>query len=168
MWCVYIHTCIVYVFVYIYVYTHKYNEILLSHKTEGNNAICSNVDGPRDHHTKWNKSERERQILWYHLYVESEIRPKWTYLWNRNRLIELEGVRAEGGGRRGMGWEFGISRRKLVHIEWMNKVLLYSIGNYIQYAVISSNGKDKNLLVVCLTRTPYPRSSSINGMFAHV
>ena len=52
MWCVYIHTCIVYVFVYIYVYTHKYNEILLSHKTEGNNAICSNVDGPRDYHTK--------------------------------------------------------------------------------------------------------------------
>ena len=169
MWCIYVHTRTVYVLVYIYVYTHKYSEILLSHETEGNNAICTNVDGSRDYHTKWNKSERERQILWYHLYVGSEVRPKWTYLWNRNRLIALEGVRAEGEGRRGTGWESGISRRKLVHTEWMNNTfLLYSTGNDIQYAVISSNGKDKNLLVVYLTRTPYPRSSSINGMFAHV
>ena len=168
-WCIYIHTRTVYVLVYIYVYTHKYNEILLSHETEGNNAICTNVDGSRDYHTKWNKSERERQILWYHLYVGSEVRPKWTYLWNRNRLIALEGVKVEGEGRRGTGWESGISRRKLVHTEWMNNTfLLYSTGNDIQYAVISSNGKDKNLLVVYLTRTPYPSSSSINGMFAHV
>ena len=36
--------------------------ILLSHEKEQNNAICSNVDGPRDYHTKWNKSDRERQI----------------------------------------------------------------------------------------------------------
>ena len=27
-----------------------------------NNAICSNMDGPRDFHTKWSKSDRERQI----------------------------------------------------------------------------------------------------------
>ena len=24
----------------------------ISHKKEGNNAICSNMDGPRDYHTK--------------------------------------------------------------------------------------------------------------------
>ena len=29
------------------------------------------MDGPRDHHTKWSKSDRERQIP-YHLYVESK------------------------------------------------------------------------------------------------
>ena len=29
-----------------------YNGILLSHKKEWNNAICSNMDGPRDYHTK--------------------------------------------------------------------------------------------------------------------
>ena len=29
-----------------------YNGILLSHKNERNNAICSNVDGPRDGHTE--------------------------------------------------------------------------------------------------------------------
>ena len=31
---------------------YMYNGILLSHKKEQNNAICSNVDGPRDYHTK--------------------------------------------------------------------------------------------------------------------
>ena len=49
-----------------------HNEILLSYKKEWNNAISSNTDGPRDYHTKWSKSERERQISWYHLYVESK------------------------------------------------------------------------------------------------
>ena len=36
-----------------------------------NNAICSNRDGPRDYHNKWNKSDRQRQIL-------HDI----TYMWN--------------------------------------------------------------------------------------
>jgi len=30
---------------------HVYNAILLSHKKEWKNAICSNMDGPRDCHT---------------------------------------------------------------------------------------------------------------------
>ena len=42
------------------VYIH--NGIPLSHKKEWNNGICSNTDGPRGNHTKWSKSERERQI----------------------------------------------------------------------------------------------------------
>ena len=31
---------------------HIYNGILLNYKKEWNNAICSNMDGPRDYHTK--------------------------------------------------------------------------------------------------------------------
>ena len=43
----------------------------------------------------------------------------------------------------GKDWEFGISRLKLLYTEWINnKVLLYSIGNYIQYPVINHNGKE--------------------------
>jgi len=39
--------------------------------------------------------------------------------------------------------EFGISRFKLVYIEWINnKVLLYNRGNYIQYPGIDYNGRD--------------------------
>ena len=40
-----------------------YNGILLTHKKEWNNAICSNMDGPRDNHTKWSKSDKEK----YHM-----------------------------------------------------------------------------------------------------
>ena len=39
-----------------------YNEILLSHLKEWNNAICSNMSATRGYHAKWSKSERERQI----------------------------------------------------------------------------------------------------------
>ena len=40
-------------------------------KKEQNNAICSNMDGLRDYHTKRTKSEKERQIPY-------DI----TYIWN--------------------------------------------------------------------------------------
>ena len=43
---------------------HIHNGILLSHKKEQNNTICNNMDGTRDSHAKWSKSERERQILY--------------------------------------------------------------------------------------------------------
>jgi len=36
--------------------------ILLGHKEEQKNAICDNMDGPRDYYSKWSKSERERQM----------------------------------------------------------------------------------------------------------
>ena len=49
-------------------------------------------------------------------------------------------VVAEGVGR-GMEQQFRISRCKLLYREWINKVLPYSIGNYVQYPVISPNGK---------------------------
>ena len=51
----------------------------------------------------------------------------------------------QGGGKVGEGWigEFGISRCKLLYIEWINNnVLLYSTGNYILYPVINHNGKE--------------------------
>ena len=53
------------------------------------------------------------------------------------------------GGR--MDWEFGVSRCKLLDIEWINnKVLLYSTGNYIQYPVINQNGKEYEKECVCV------------------
>ena len=36
---------------------HIYNGILFSHIKEWNNAIGSNMGGPRDYHTKWSKSD---------------------------------------------------------------------------------------------------------------
>ena len=59
------------------VYIH--DGILLSHKKELNNAICSNMDRPRDYHIKWNKST-ERQIL-------HDITYMWNLKYNTNELI---------------------------------------------------------------------------------
>ena len=54
--------------------------------------------------------------------------------------IDLWLPRGVGGG---MDWEFGVSRCKLVYIEWINnKVLLYSTGDYTQYPMINHNGKE--------------------------
>ena len=42
---------------------HIYDGILLSHKKEQNNAICSNTDATRDYHTKGSESEKDK----YHM-----------------------------------------------------------------------------------------------------
>ena len=47
---------------------------------------------------------------------------------------------AKTGG--GMEWKFGVSRWKLVYMEQINKILLYSIANYIQLSVTNHNGKE--------------------------
>ena len=40
-----------------------YNEILLNHKKEWFNAICSNMDGPTDYHSKWSVRQRKTNII---------------------------------------------------------------------------------------------------------
>ena len=50
-----------------YIYTTDYYSAI----KEQNNTICINMDGPRDYHTNWSRSERERQIP-YNI----------TYMWN--------------------------------------------------------------------------------------
>ena len=46
-------------------------------------------------------------------------------------------------GGRGMDWEFGVSRCKLLHLVWINnEVLLYSTGDYIQSPGINHHGKE--------------------------
>ena len=43
----------------------------------------------------------------------------------------------------GMEWDLGISRGKVLYIEWINnKVLFYSTGNYMKYPVINHKGKE--------------------------
>ena len=89
-----------------------------------------------DIHTKWSKSEkRKTNTIWYHLYLESNIWHKWTYIQKRNKLMYLENrlvIAKEEREGVGMDWEFGVSRCKLLHLEWIsNEILLYSSGNYI-------------------------------------
>ena len=55
---------------------HIYNGILLSHKKEWNNVLCSNMDGLGDYHTKWSNSDRERQILYDIVYMQN-LKKQW-------------------------------------------------------------------------------------------
>ena len=55
---------------YIYAYIHTHNGILPSHKEEWNFFTCNNMNELVGHYTKWNKSDRVRQI------------PFITYMWN--------------------------------------------------------------------------------------
>ena len=48
---------------------HMCNGILLSHKKKWNWVIGSVLDEPRDCHTEWNKSEREKQIPYANAYI---------------------------------------------------------------------------------------------------
>ena len=42
---------------------YLYSGMLLNHKKEWNNAMCSTMDGSRDYHTQWSKPEKEN----YHM-----------------------------------------------------------------------------------------------------
>ena len=59
------------------IYTMEYYSAI---KKEWNNAIYSNMDGPRDCHSEWSKSDKEGEIM-------DDI----PYLWNlkRNDTNEL-------------------------------------------------------------------------------
>ena len=111
-----------------------------------NNAICSNMDGPRNYHTKWNKSERERQIpydityMWNLKYDTNEL----IYETKRDSHIENKVMVTKGErDQRDKVGVPGISRYKLLYIKQINnKLLLYSTGNYIQCPLINHNGKE--------------------------
>jgi len=78
------------------------------------------VDGPRDYHTEWSKSDRERQIYnktyvwnlkkWY----------KWIYLQNRNGVTDMKNklivIKGERGGALG-DWD------------WHKHITIYNIDN---------------------------------------
>ena len=60
------------------------------------------MDATGDDHTKWSKSERERQIPHDIMsFVESKVWHKWTYPQNRKRLTDREQTCGCHGGRVG-------------------------------------------------------------------
>ena len=78
------------------------------HKKEWNNAICSNMDGRGDYHTKWRKSDRERQIPYDTTYTWNLRWYKWTCLQNRNRLTDLGNKLTVTKGERWGGYKLGV------------------------------------------------------------
>ena len=79
-----------------------YNEMLLRYIKEQNWVICSNVDIPRDYHTEWSKSEREKQISYINTYMwHLEKCYRWSYLQSRNRDTDIENIHMDNKGE----WE---------------------------------------------------------------
>ena len=61
---IYIYTEYMHICIYIYIHTHiigYYSAI----KEEWHNTIWSNMEGPRDCHAKWNKSEKDKYHMIY-------------------------------------------------------------------------------------------------------
>ena len=78
------------------------------------------MDGPRDYHTEWSKSDRERQIPYDIAYMWNLKKwYKWTYLQNRNRATDVENKLLVTRGKRGEGinWEIGIDIYTLLYIK---------------------------------------------------
>ena len=112
MWYVCIHVYIyninicvyTYIHIYVYTYTHTYvytMEYYSVIKKEWNLAICDNMDGSRRFYAKWNKSDRERQILYDFTYIWN-FKNKWTNITKQSyRYTEQTG----GCQRRGVWGE---------------------------------------------------------------
>ena len=119
-----------------YIYTMQHYSAI---KKEQNNAICSNMDASRDSHSKWSKSERDKYHMISHL--EPKMWQKWTCLQTHIYGEQTCGCQ-RGVGRNGIHCKFGVSRCKLLHLEWIrNEVLLNGVGNYIQSLLLECDGK---------------------------
>ena len=73
---------------------HIYNGILLSHKKELNNAICSNMDGPRGSHNKQSQKEKDKYgitHMWNLKYDTIDIYKTESDSDIENRLVLAEG-----------------------------------------------------------------------------
>ena len=83
------------------------------------------------------RKDREREALKTVDRLNLSTEQKWTH-----RHGEQTCGCQEGGGWSGMDWKFGVSKCKLLHLEWIsNEVLLYSTGNYIQSPGIEHDGR---------------------------
>ena len=74
--------------------------------------------------------------------MEPKLWHKWTYVWNRSNITDIENEPVVAKGER-TGGEDGARWCKLLYTEWVNNtVLLYSAENYIQCPMINYNGKE--------------------------
>ena len=63
--------------------------------------------------------QTKTNTVWYHLYVESKIWHKWTYLWNRNGLSDI-------------GNRLVVAKGKGVHEGWNGSLELADANYYIE------------------------------------
>ena len=127
---------------------HVYNGILLSHKKAEIMPFATTwMDLEIITLVKYVRQKKTNVID--HLYT-------WNLSTKEKQTLKEQTCGYQGGPRRGgMKRKFGISRCKLLYIEWINNVLLYSTRNYIQYPVINNNGKEyeRTCIYICTSES---------------
>ena len=99
---------------------HIYNRILLSLKRNEIVSFAESVVGPRNCHTEWSKSEREKQTSCNTAYLWNlEKWYRWTYLQSRNRDTENKHVYTKEGRQ---VWD------ELGNWDWYIQVCAKSLG----------------------------------------
>ena len=95
-----------------YIYTREYYSAI---KKKEIGSFIKDMDGPRECHTEWSKSEREKQIYINAYMWNLEKFYSWPYLQSRNRdtdvmntCMDTKGEKSEVGG---------IGRLRLTHIQ---------------------------------------------------
>ena len=152
MWDIYMCVCVcVCVCVYLYIHTHthimeyysviKMNEILPLIATRIYLEIIIILS---------EVSQGKANNIWYYSHVESKKKLQLN-LFTKQKHTHIENLWFPKGK--------GVRRDKsgVWNEQINNKVLLYSTGNYIQYLLISVNGKEFE--AVCLKLTQYCKST---------
>ena len=93
-------------------------KVEVAYRKEWNNAVCSNMDGPRDDYTKWSKSGKERQtsynitFMWNLKYDTYEL----IYKTDTDSQTENKLMVSKGEVWSGEGWmrNFGLMYRRCV------------------------------------------------------
>ena len=62
-----------------------------------------------------------------------------TYETETNSQRDTENRLVIAKGRKGWSGRLGFARCRFLYTQWINKVLLYSTENYVQYATIKNN-----------------------------
>ena len=96
---------------------HIYKGILLSHKKEQNNAVCSNMDGPRG--SKCSKSDTERQISYNGIYTWNLIKKGTNEYIYKTGLMDIENKLMVTMDK---GKEGYIARLGLTHIHYTHYI----------------------------------------------
>lgn len=119
---VYIHIC-----VYMCIHTHTHNG-LFSHEKEWNIAICEDMDGTREYNAKWTS---QRQISWFHTYVEFKKQNKWAKGKRqtdkpKNRLLIMEYKHGyQGGGGDVLNRWWGLRKALVMSTGWWNHYIVH-------------------------------------------
>ena len=90
-------------------------------KKELNLAMWNNMDEPRGYYTKWNKSERERQIL-----------DDLTYMWNQENKNKWTSITKQKHSHRYKVWlvvarREGVREKREVNISSYKWVTVYTV-----------------------------------------